>query len=402
MKGNIYTSQKCSVCGGALIYNSKRGNCYCPEHDTPATGGYFVRFGRGHFKRFHDDIRKAEQHLNFIRAQSGDNLHYGQYDPRDWKRNNPLGLEALGKQWLERKSKLKPPLTPTRMHELKVSIDRAVAFWGDVNIKALTVEDLNRFYLNDHTALHSNALLSSKTVFNLCSNIQEFITWGCKVALVEAPRFENLGYEENETQPITIDQQRAIVAWIKKYCPEPRIWFAVQCLSRNANIRPSELCALQWKDIDRFSGVAYIRKDKNRRRNKRKKVKDKIMFIDEAQLDYLRTQKWGALEDFFFVYTNGRSGVKEGQRIHSKRLNHWFRKGAEVMNIDTTLYAGTKHTTATGLGRHIDHDTIRKGGTGHAANGAYWHYQHDHLSEQIRVQRVIDEIMPDSKLKIAK
>jgi hypothetical protein len=93
-----------------------------------------------------------------------------------------------------------------------------------------------------------------------------------------------------------------------------------------------------------------------------------------------------------------RSGVTLGQRIHPKVLNRWFRRGAAALNLDVTLYAGTKHSTTTELGRHIHRELIRKGGTGHATESAFEHYYHDGVSDQLRLQEAIDKM----RLKVVK
>ena len=397
MKGNIYTSQRCPICHGPMSYDPRKANCICPTHNVGATGGFFVRFGRDHFKRF-QHIVQAEQHLNHLRAQTGNEALYGKYDPRDWKKSNPLGIRSLGKQWLERKSHTKPPLSETRMHELRTSIDRAVEFWGDINIKVLTGGDLAAFAVAPHGFLgKQDRQLSEKTVFNICCNLQEFVSWACKSLKVEAPQFEGLGYDMVETQPITMQQQVAIVEWIKQNCPEPRIWFAIQALCKNPNVRPGEFCDLRWGHIDIFGEVAYIHKDKNRRRLGRKKPRPKTVFLNSAQVEYLKSQEWGNPDELFMVYTQGRSGVIAGDPIHVKRLNHWFKEGGKAIGVDTTLYAGTKHTTTTGLAQHINRELIRRAGTGHATEAAYEHYQHDHLSDQIRVQKTIDRMTDEAR-----
>ncbi|WP_054030387.1 hypothetical protein [Desulfatitalea tepidiphila] len=99
------------------------------------------------------------------------------------------------------------------------------------------------------------------------------------------------------------------------------------------------------------------------------------------------------------VYTVERSGVKIGERIHPKRLNHRFQQGAAQFGIGTYLYAGTKHTNTTALGQHLTREQIRRGATGPATEDAFDHYMHDRISDQLRVQNVVDEMYKAAKLK---
>jgi integrase len=399
MLGTIRTSQRCPVCGGRMLYDPRRHGCFCETHvDVAAVKGFYAQLGR-HQKRF-KSILLAERHLNFIRTQRDHNL----YDPRDWRQSKPLSLRKLADAWLEHKGHVRPSLSATRMNELKTSVDRICSFWGpDRNIKTIKDEDLAAFYGHPHAQIKdASKELSEKSVFNLCSNIQEFFNWGCRISGTEPPRFEGLGYEYNETPTITVQQQIEILEWLSRNCPEPRIVFAIQSLARNARVRPGELCEVKWSHIDIFGskGIIYIHKRKSRRKiGARRKPDPKILYLDQDQIEYLKTQPWGNPDDYFMVYTIERSGVKIGERIHPKRLNHWFQQGAAQFGIDTYLYAGTKHTTTTALGQHLTREQIRRGATGHATEDAFDHYMHDRISDQLRVQNVVDEMYKAAKLK---
>lgn len=397
MLGTIRTEQRCPVCDGRMVYDERRHGCFCEHHpDVAATKRFYVQLGR-HQKRF-KTVYLAERHLNFIRSQRDHDL----YDPRDWKRSKPLSLGTLSDQWLIHKSKVRPALSATRTHELKTSMKRVCSFWDPArNIKTIHDDDLAEFYANPHTHLNDDTkLLSEKSVFNLCTNVQEFLEWGCKIARVQPPKFVGLGYEYIETPTITVHDQLAITGWIKDNCPEPRIVFAINALIRNARIRPGELCDVKWKHIDLFGGqgIIYIHKRKSRRKiGARRKPEPKILYLDQEQVEYIKTQPWGDPGDYFMVYTIQRSGVKIGQRIHPKRLNNWFQAGAAHFGIDTYLYAGTKHTTATALGQHLTREQIRRGATGHATEEAFDHYMHDRISDQLRVQKAVDKMHSEAK-----
>ena len=80
MRGNIYTDQKCPVCGGKLPYDQRKGACLCPNHKAAATGRFRVCFGKEISARF-EDIRAAEQFLNGLRFKYSE----GTFDARDYK-----------------------------------------------------------------------------------------------------------------------------------------------------------------------------------------------------------------------------------------------------------------------------------------------------------------------------
>ncbi len=401
MLGTIRTSQRCYICGGSLVYDQRRGGCFCLNHpEVRATKGFYVQLGR-HQKRFSNDFYGAERHLNFVRSQRD----YGQYDPRDWEKTKPLSLRKLSELWIAHKGNTRPPLSDGRMWELQTSVDRACALWGvGTNIKTISDEDIKSFAGYPHQRLDiPGKMLSEKSVFNICCNVKEFIEWACKIARVDPPEWPSLGYEYNETVSITMQQQMEIVEWVRKNCPEPRIIFAIQALARNANVRSGEFCEVKWGHIDLFGdkGIVYIHKRKSRRKKgRRHKLDPKRSYLESAQIEYLKTQEWGNPDEYFMVYTVGRSGVTPGTRIHPKVLNKWWRRGAESIGLNIYLYAGTKHTTTTELGKHLTREQIRRGATGHATDEAFDHYYHDQVSDQLRVQKAYDDMR--EKLKRVK
>ena len=81
MKGNIYTRQKCFICGGSLAHDERRRGCFCPDHPkVSATGQFYVRFGRDVFKNFKDYF-SAERFLNGLRYKTDE----GSFDLRDYR-----------------------------------------------------------------------------------------------------------------------------------------------------------------------------------------------------------------------------------------------------------------------------------------------------------------------------
>jgi hypothetical protein len=412
MDGSITTRGKCR-CGGSFVFDRGRRDLFCDKCDARATGTYVVRFGKGknrHYKSFGHNIEAAIQHLDHIRCQRGNPEVYGKYDPRDWQKHNPLSIAALGEAWVRKKKATKPPLTLTRMGMITNSIMRLTEHidmngsrLGDRSIKTLTDMDLELFYTTDHRKLNNpKEELSSKTLFDTCNTLNEFFVWAAKMAGCEPIKFSDLGYERNETEPITIQQQVALVEWVKENCPEPKIWFAIEGLARNPNIRPSAFCYILWEHISPTVGRIYVYRRKSRRKIKQGAPKPKIVIMSQEMMDYIKSIEWGTGP--FMTYTTQRSGVKIGQRIHPKVLNIWVKKAGKALGIDTTLYAATKHTSVTGIKAYMDDEAIRRGFSQHATEDAYMHYQHDQLTDQIRAQKAYDQMLEDakSKLKVVK
>lgn len=124
MLDNIYTTQRCPVCKGKMVHDERKGGCFCSNHpDVASSGGFYVKFGRAHFKRF-ESYLEASRHLNGLRFQKD----HGQYDPRDWQRDHPLGFVTQASKWLEFNKK--QGLKDSTIENLGREINRATRHFG--------------------------------------------------------------------------------------------------------------------------------------------------------------------------------------------------------------------------------------------------------------------------------
>lgn len=393
MDGYITTRGKCGACGGVYRYDERRGDLFCQECGARCQGSYIVRMGRTHYRSFGRNLAAAEQHLNHVRCQRGRPDVYGNYDPRDWKRSNPNGLKNLASLYVEKKEATRPALTTTRLADIKNAMARALEFWGDKNVKLIDEQDLAAFAAHRHTDLRDpDRALASKTVYDLCMTINEFLAWAARAIRCEPIKFQGLGYDFNETEPITMAQQQRIIEWVSTNCPEPLITFGVVTLCRNPNVRPGELIAVQWRHVDLLSGIIYVHKRKSRRKLKRAALRPKKIFVTRDQLEWLKKLPCIDLNDYLFTYSVKRSGVTPGSRIHPKVLNIWFKRAGAALGIQTHLYAGTKHTTTTALRQEFDRQAVMEHGTGHRSE-AFGHYDHsDGTREALEMREAYDKM----------
>ena len=159
MRGRIYSDQKCPVCGGSFHYDGLTKGLFCPKHpEQKATGRFGVHFGRSTKKRFYHFI-EAERFLNGLRFH----VDQGTYDPRDYRAENPLGLENLAKKWLEVKKK---EVKDRSYSNLRNYMKKAVEAWGQKNIRTIGFGEIEDF-------LHSQSV-SDKTKSNMKSCLHSF------------------------------------------------------------------------------------------------------------------------------------------------------------------------------------------------------------------------------------
>ena len=94
MRGQIY-ADRC-ICGGSMVHNERKHNCFCERCGRPATTRYIVRFNQT-TKRF-TNYQQAAQFLNGLRFE----MAKGTYDPRDYRADFPLGFRAQSEKMVRR------------------------------------------------------------------------------------------------------------------------------------------------------------------------------------------------------------------------------------------------------------------------------------------------------------
>ena len=145
-----------------------------------------------------------------------------------------------------------------------------------------------------------------------------------------------------------------------------KIWIGIHWLSVYIAIRPGELRNLQEKHIDRELGLLIIPSPKEKR--------PKIVPLLQDDVDLLASIPRGLPDLYFFRHGEGISGATAGSRFGQRYLWKWWKKACSNLGIDgVDLYGGTRHSTATALGKMLTPEQIRQG-TMHSTNKAFERY----------------------------
>ena len=140
MKGNIYTDEKCPLCGGVMKHNERKGGLFCLEHpQIAASGRFYVVFGRQAKKRCTSYL-EATRLLNYMRTQED----IGTFDAREYASGKPLALCNAISDWLERREKdvERGLLKIGTLKSYRPAVKRAIEFFGEKSIKAIRKGDI--------------------------------------------------------------------------------------------------------------------------------------------------------------------------------------------------------------------------------------------------------------------
>ena len=216
-----------------------KGNIYRTKY------GFQVRFGRGVSKHC-KTLEAAERFLTGIRFKTDE----GTFDPRDYKKGNPLGFSNLVEKWLNVKSKT---LKPKSYKALKTFMDYVVSEWKDVNVKIIDFADIeDLLFIRDG--------IKDKTRANYKSYLHDFFNWVSKRYRIPMPEFPEVNFELGWRDIVSIETQQNIIEEVRRisYDLNPKIWIGIKFLATYINVRPGELIAVKEKHINLDLGAIVI------------------------------------------------------------------------------------------------------------------------------------------------
>lgn len=316
--------------------------------------GYQVRFGRKISKHF-KTLEQAERFLNGIRFKHDE----GTLDERDYRRDNPLGFQNLAEKWLDFKAKR---IKPTSVAPLRNYMSQAMDDWGGRNVKAIGYAELEDF-------LFRRDDISEKTRHNMAACLGQFFKWVERRYRIPAPEIPRVSFELGWRNIIDIETQQKIIAEVGRISrsTNPKIHIGISWLAIYLDIRPGELTSLTERQIDLKLGAVVIPHPKEK--------KPKIVLLDAEDIERIRSLPRGLPDLYYFRHPPGISGVKPGTKFGVHYLWKWWKRACGNLGIDgIDLYGGTRHSTASALGKICTPEEVRDR-TGHASKAFERYFQ---------------------------
>ncbi|MBW2321596.1 MAG: hypothetical protein JRF31_12335 [Deltaproteobacteria bacterium] len=110
----------------------------------------------------------------------------------------------------------------------------------------------------------------------------------------------------------------------------------------------------------------------------------KMIHLDSEDTELLNRTMLGMPDMYFFRHSSGKGGIQPGSRYGDKYFYKWWVKACKNTRLrGVSLYAGTRHTSATELGQHFSNEQV-KDATGHASEAFNRYF----LNKQARVKKI--------------
>jgi integrase len=328
MKGSIHSDQVCPICGSRFTPGDGKRALSCPNHPQAAPTRFVLRYGRRITKRF-DSYEAALQVLTGLRFQEG----AGSFDARDYQvKTKPLAFDRLAAEWLDFKAR---EIKRCSWRSLASGMTRAIAAWGNTNIKNIQYAQLQDFF-RDYPG-------ASKSKANALYALKQFWAWAADRYDVPPVKWPKIGHVEMAFRAtVDIPTQEAIIDDIKTHEPF-RVWLAIKWLATYIAIRPGEMQSLTEGQVDRGRGLMIIPHPKEKRA--------KVIPLIEEDLEIVRALPLAFSPEMpFFRHESARGGVRPGRRFGGTLLYYAWDNACKRLGIQgVSLYPGTKHSTAMGL-----------------------------------------------------
>ena len=174
--------------------------------------------------------------------------------------------------------------------------------WGNKNIKEISDGDIEDLLFDQNWKTPQDKPVSQKTRHNMKSCLHDFWTWAVRREkrggknLIDLPDFPEISYTLGWRNRTDIQTLEAILDEIRRisWNINPKIWFGINLLTKNIDVRPGEMRMVKEKDINLESGYMLISRPKEG-------LKDfgKYAYLDEDDIALIRSMPTGMPFMFF-------------------------------------------------------------------------------------------------------
>lgn len=277
-----------------------------------------------------------------------------------------------------RKEDLSKPLTPSGEHNIRTVLKNYLnPAFGDAFVQEITSGAIKKFEVSWKSV--GNAKTTRQRGISL-ETLRTILTFAKRLEILKAvPEFPKIEKSRKATARIPLEVQDAVLALMK----DP--WRAAAEVMRLTGARPSEMQALQWRDVDFQNRVLHIRRHFSRGRELagRKSVHDpsspffdhRHQLTDTIAAIIRRMPRQLDPEGYVFVRQHGKRLERMGQgsiyRAWCEALEelNLGRREQRLPEIQIDLYRGIKSSTATilraggmskgDLSVHLGHGDLR-------------------------------------------
>lgn len=378
MQGNIRTKQKCPTCQGAFTHFDKLG-LICTQHRTIPTR-YFVdiHYNGERVKLYSDKSGRVLDSYG-IAAETLEHIRYEirnhQFDPSKYVKAdlNQYLFEKVIDKWINEKKEEadKGQLSHSYILPLKGMVKNYfLPFFNHRDIREIRTIDIKEFYRQLPHKLkpktHRNIIHALENLFN---------TLIADELIDKKPIFPTVSVPDAETKWCRREVQDNILNAI------PEKHRAIFFFLTRQGVRPGEVVALKWEDIDFAHGILIVKRTMSNRtimeRTKTKKIRPRLLHSDIMEI--LCSIPRGLPHIYLFINPN------TGRPYMTDTLQRLWKIACQKVGEEISLYQATRHSVASmaassGVSIHIIKEVM-----GHTDIRTTLRYAHVDVQSQAQV-----------------
>jgi integrase len=211
------------------------------------------------------------------------------------------------------------------------------------------------------------------------------------------PEFPEIHFKMEMKTVVSIEDQQAIIEEVKRisWKDNPRIWLGIKLLSLYPRVRPGELLNVKEGHINLTENWIVFPQPKEKEPKFIHLLPEYSVLIKE-----IRNMSPAMPNVFFFRHLKSGPSVTAGSKFGLHLFNKWWKRACENLNISgVALYAGTKHSTVTALGKLMSPEQIKHNVTGHTSSAFQRYFLPDH-NENISATGKVAEMQDESTHQI--
>ncbi len=353
MKGNVYTREKCPVCGENFKHINNR--LICSEHNTEPHSFYIQVWSKqlhrpvnilGDQKERFRSYEDAQLLLSTLRSECKISAD-GDFDVTRYVKEKlrPFLFENQSKKWLDiKKQETEKGLkAPSYLKAIKVYIKKMQGFFKETDIRLIKKGEVERFYLSLNGAPHyiSNILDCFKQILEDAKDNK---------VIQEVPKFPKIDVVEADQKTVDIKTQDMAIASIPNQMDRTFVLLTARLM-----LRPCEPRALWWEDIDFKHHWIFIKRHYSlnviRPATKSKKIRRLPMDIEVENSLHALPRYVGSP----FVFWK-----KRGYPFSESWARKVCKKITRKMGLNISLYDLTKRSSATEAADRVGIDSTQE------------------------------------------
>ncbi|MFM6994567.1 MAG: tyrosine-type recombinase/integrase [Sediminibacterium sp.] len=378
-KGKSFTLSinYCQHCGGEP--DQIRIRRYLPTGINGEAKRIEIRFDEG------ERIRDID-HAKDIAAQIDNEIIEGRFDANKYRPKSELDefkfFNFVEKRYLptQLKKLARGELSPASLRNKKTSIKHLNSYFAEIDIRYITSGKIIEFYENFESPNCKEGQTGERTRVLITQELKVILNYALMIEAIPKlptfPKAKKAGFRDVE-RFLSEEDQALVISNVEN----PIYKIMIEILAFYA-LRPSDVRALKWCDLDFKAGVIIVRRHLSANTvldGRKSSKKFHLLPMNKKFLEIIAPLPIPINQDEYIFHNNGKP-------LGDKVLSRAWKKAcikSKIQEVD--LYSGTKHSRLSSLKRQGFSDAELMALTGHESEAQLSRYAQVNANSKLKL-----------------